>query len=126
MTIDGIDAASYGEAENGHVLPLALGFPFETTTSISRMILAGVFDQFPALKILVAHSGGTLPFLAGRLDSCVLHDPTVKDRLKLKPSEYLKKLYYDAVIYDSTALRHTIDFAGPDRVMFGTVSLEAW
>lgn len=87
------------------------------------MILAGVFDHFPALKILVAHSGGTLPFLAGRLDSCVLHDPTVKDRLKLKPSEYLKALYYDAVLYDSTALRHTIDFVGSDRVMFGTVSI---
>ena len=48
----------------GHVLPLALGFPLETTIAVTRMFLAGVFDRFPTLKILLAHSGGALPFLA--------------------------------------------------------------
>ena len=55
----------------GHSLFLALGFPFETTVATSRLILSGAFDRHPKLRLLLAHSGGTLPFLAGRLDSCV-------------------------------------------------------
>lgn len=117
----GIDPEHYGTSQsNGHVLPLALGFPFETTISISRMILAGVFDKFPNLKILVAHSGGVLPFLAGRLDSCVEHDPHVCNRLNKKPSDYLKSLYYDAVNYHAPGLKCLHDLVGRDRVMFGT------
>lgn len=50
------------------------GFPFETTVAISRLILAGMLDRYPGLKLLLAHAGGTLPFLAGRLDSCVSTD----------------------------------------------------
>ena len=53
----GIPSEMYGEAQNGHVLPLALGFPFETTIAVSRMILSGIFDRHPDLKILLAHSG---------------------------------------------------------------------
>lgn len=50
------------------------GFPFETTVSISRLIVSGTLDKVPDLKILVAHAGAALPSLIGRLDSCVLHD----------------------------------------------------
>ncbi|KAF7731787.1 hypothetical protein EC973_008302 [Apophysomyces ossiformis] len=108
-------------AENvGHSLALALGFPFETTHAIARLILSGIFDRIPTLKILLAHSGGTLPFLAGRIDSCVAHDPVVATRLKHPPSYYLKKLYYDAVIYHSSAIKATADFADPSNMMFGT------
>ena len=84
------------------------------------MILAGVFDRLPHLKMLLAHSGGTIPFLAGRLDSCVAHDHHVYSRLQKKPSEYLKNLYYDAVAYHSPALRCAVDLVGKDRFMFGT------
>ncbi|BFZ60296.1 hypothetical protein YB2330_001332 [Saitoella coloradoensis] len=111
---------SFGPRSNGHVLPLALGFPFETTTAIARLILSGVLDRFPNLRILLAHSGGTLPFLAGRLDSCVAHDPQVASRLQLKPSEYLKKMYYDAVVYHDVGLKATAELVGEERVMFGT------
>ncbi len=58
----------------GHALFLALGFPFETTVSISRLIVSGTLDRVKNLKILVAHAGAALPSLIGRLDSCVAHD----------------------------------------------------
>ncbi len=58
----------------GHALFLALGFPFETTVSVSRLIVSGTLDKVPNLKILVAHAGAALPALIGRLDSCVAHD----------------------------------------------------
>ena len=60
--------------DTGHSLFLALGFPFETTISISRLIVTGTFDRLPALRVLVAHAGAALPSLIGRLDSCVEHD----------------------------------------------------
>lgn len=58
----------------GHALFLALGFPFETTVAVSRLIVSGTLDKIPDLKLLVAHAGAALPALIGRLDSCVAHD----------------------------------------------------
>jgi aminocarboxymuconate-semialdehyde decarboxylase len=116
----GIPNEVYGEIRSGHVLPLALGFPFETTIAVSRMILCGIFDRYPNLKLLLAHSGGTLPFLAGRLDSCVEHDPHVANRLMKNPSDYLKALYYDAVNYHEHGLENVKSMVGRDRIMFGT------
>ncbi|KAJ3929684.1 MAG: hypothetical protein NXY57DRAFT_922818 [Lentinula lateritia] len=95
----GVDSSAWGEKENGHVLPLALGFPFETTTAITRFILSGAFDRFPSIKILLAHSGGTLPQLSSRLASCIDHDPIVASRLKHDARFYLGKLWFDAVAY---------------------------
>lgn len=89
--------------------------------AISRLILSATLDKFPNLKLLLAHSGGTIPFLAGRLNSCVAHDPTVRNRLKQEPSWYLKKLYYDGVGYHSPALKLTRELVGADRIMFGYV-----
>jgi predicted TIM-barrel fold metal-dependent hydrolase len=114
-------------ARSGHVLPLALGFPLETTIAVSRMFLAGVFDQFPNLKMLLAHSGGTLPFLAGRVQSCVEHEReffsnggsrqgperTIWDVLQTN-------IYLDAVIYGAPGLKAAVEAGNADRVMFGT------
>lgn len=104
----------------GHVLPLALGFPFETSAAIARLILAGTLDRFPKLRLLIAHGGGTLPYLAGRLDSCVATDHGTRLPLREKPSAYLKRLYYDAILYHRPALDCLIGLAGIERIMFGT------
>ena len=117
----GVDGKAWGEKDNGHVLPLALGFPFETTIvsrpmlqhvpmidlvikATARLILSGVFDRFPGLRILLAHSGGALPQLSSRLASCIDHDPVVASRLKHDARFYLGKLYFDAVAYGSEEL----------------------
>lgn len=67
--------------DTGHALFLALGFPFETTVSVSRMIVSGLLDRVPNLKVLVAHAGAAMPALIGRLDSCVEHDHSKLDQL---------------------------------------------
>ncbi|KAI8809848.1 hypothetical protein BJ742DRAFT_755235 [Cladochytrium replicatum] len=102
----------WGVAENGHVLPLALGFPFETAAATARLILSGTFDRHPKLKILLAHSGGALPILSSRLASCVVHDPHVCDRLKHDPRYYLGLLYYDAVAYGPEELEAVAKIVG--------------
>lgn len=95
----GVDGKAFGEKNNGHVLPLALGFPFETTIAVTRLILSGVFDRHPMLRLLLAHSGGALAQLSSRLASCIAHDPVVADRLEHDARYYLGKIYYDAVAY---------------------------
>ncbi|KAH9938358.1 amidohydrolase 2 [Fomitopsis serialis] len=108
----GVDGKEWGDKENGHVLPLALGFPFETTIAITRLILSGVFDRFLSLRILLAHSGGALPQLSSRLASCIDHDPVVASRLKHDARFYLGKLYLDAVAYGSEELGFVSDVIG--------------
>ena len=113
-------------SEYGHVLPLALGFPLETTIAVTRMILSGTFMQVPDLQVILAHSGGTLPFLAGRIESCIEHDSHLKAENKLGAGrktvwEILKNnVYLDAVIYNEVGLTAAVQASGQDRVMFGT------
>ncbi|KEQ90479.1 hypothetical protein AUEXF2481DRAFT_45034 [Aureobasidium subglaciale EXF-2481] len=123
----GLPASVYGDRANdyGHVLPLALGFPLETTIAITRAILSGVFDHYPNLEILLAHSGGTLPFLAGRIESCIAHDGHLKHAGKTEGRrsiwEILKSnIYLDAVVYAEPGLKAAIEASGMDRCMFGT------
>ncbi|KAM0562244.1 hypothetical protein ACHAPJ_002690 [Fusarium lateritium] len=113
-------------SEYGHVLPLALGFPMETTIAVTRMYLAGVFDKVPELRMILAHSGGTLPFLAGRIESCIMHDGQLLREGKVAQGrrtvwEVLKEqVYLDAVIYSEVGLKAAIQVSGADRLMFGT------
>nr|4LAN_A Chain A, Uracil-5-carboxylate decarboxylase [Cordyceps militaris CM01]4LAN_B Chain B, Uracil-5-carboxylate decarboxylase [Cordyceps militaris CM01]4LAO_A Chain A, Cordyceps militaris IDCase [Cordyceps militaris CM01]4LAO_B Chain B, Cordyceps militaris IDCase [Cordyceps militaris CM01] len=112
--------------EYGHVLPLALGFPMETTIAVARMYMAGVFDHVRNLQMLLAHSGGTLPFLAGRIESCIVHDGHLvktgkvpKDRRTIW-TVLKEQIYLDAVIYSEVGLQAAIASSGADRLMFGT------
>jgi predicted TIM-barrel fold metal-dependent hydrolase len=121
----GLPSDLYGprNADYGHVLPLALGFPLETTIAITRMILAGVFSDLPELRVLVAHSGGALPFLAGRIQSCIEHDSHLK-KAGHKPIDIpeilSRNIYLDAVIYSDIGLRTATQAVPEGRVLFGT------
>lgn len=111
----------------GHVLPLALGFPLETTIAVTRMLLSRVFDKFPKLQILLAHSGGTLPFLAGRIESCIMHERKFVENGGDVPGpqrsvwEVLKtNIFLDAVVYGTAGLKAAVAAGGgTDRLMFG-------
>lgn len=100
-------------------------FPLETTIAVARMLLSGVFDRFPRLTVLLAHSGGTLPFLAGRLESCIAHDAHLLRTGRLKNRRSLwdvlrTNILLDAVVYSEVGLKAAIDASGADRVLFGT------
>jgi len=125
----GLPASVYGPrpSEYGHVLPLSLGFPMETTIAFTRMWLSGVFDRFPKLKILIAHSGGTVPFLAGRIDSCVQHERHFEAHSngnrgpKRTLDEVLQSnVWLDAVVYSETSVKAAVERVGRDKVLFGT------
>jgi aminocarboxymuconate-semialdehyde decarboxylase len=105
--------------EFGLVPPI--GFMFDTTLAFARMILAGFIDRYPNVKLIAAHGGATLPYLAGRLDRCHEMIPACAEAIKDKPSAYLQRIYYDAVVYDQRALDLCIAVAGSaDNVLYGS------
>lgn len=104
--------------EYGLIPPI--GFMFDTTLAIARMILDGFFDRYPKLKVIASHGGATLPYLAGRLDRCHEMIPACSDVIKEKPSTYLERIYYDSVVYEQSALNLCLDVAGSDNLLYGS------
>jgi len=98
-----------------------IGFTFDTTLAVARMILDGFFDRHPHLALIASHGGGTLPYLAGRLDRCHEMIPACAEVIERRPSEYLREIYYDAVVYSPAALALCLEVAGSDeRVLYGS------
>jgi aminocarboxymuconate-semialdehyde decarboxylase len=101
-------------------LSWSVGFMFDTTLAITRMIFDGFFDQYPNLKIIASHGGGTLPYLVGRFEKGDAVEIPQRRRMKRKPTDYLRHIYYDCITYDLGALQYLISVVGSDHVMFGT------
>jgi len=102
-----------------------IGNPLETTVALSHLIFEGTLDRFPGLKICAAHAGGFLPSYAGRSDhGC----PTRPDRcaggtygtIKKKPSEYLKQMYYDTMVFTPEGVRHLTAEVGASQLLVGS------
>ena len=96
-----------------------------TTIALSHLIFEGTLDRFPGLKICGAHAGGYLPSYAGRSDrGC----PTRPDAcpggtygpIKNVPSEYLKQMYYDTMVFTPEGVRHLAAEVGASQLMVGT------
>jgi aminocarboxymuconate-semialdehyde decarboxylase len=98
----------------------SVGFMFDTTLAITRMIFEGFFDQYPNLKIIASHGGGTLPYLVGRFEKGDEVEIPSRRQMKRKPTDYLRHIYYDSITYNLGALKYLISVVGPDHVMFGT------
>jgi predicted TIM-barrel fold metal-dependent hydrolase len=108
------------EQTKGHQLTGGLGLMFDTTIALARLILAGILDEFPQLKLLCPHVGGALPFLIGRLDHQTQVLKRGADHIKKPPSEYLKQIYLDTVSPFPMAIRYGYDFVGPDQLLYAS------
>jgi aminocarboxymuconate-semialdehyde decarboxylase len=93
----------------------------ETTIALSHLIFEGTFDRFPGLKICGAHAGGYLPSYSHRMDAmCANRPDQCPVALKKKPSEYLKQIYIDSLIFTPEGLRHLIAEVGTGQIIIGT------
>jgi len=110
---------SLGERVDRHYLGNIVGQPIETTLALSHLIFGGVLDRFPGLKICAAHGGGYLPSYVGRSDHGFAVRPEAR-KIKHRPSEYLKRIYFDSLVYTAEGLRHLIAEVGVAQVMLGT------
>ena len=97
-----------------------VGNPLETTVTVAQMVMAGVLERHPGLRVLLAHGGGAILTLRGRLRHAHEFQPQARSRLQESPEDSLRRLYYDTVTHDPRLLSELIDFAGPERVVLGT------
>ncbi len=98
-----------------------IGNPLETTIALSHLIFEGTLDRFPGLRICAAHGGGYLPSYIARSDHGCAALPRDCDRtLKKQPSEYLRQLYVDSLVFTSEALRHLVTECGASQIVMGT------
>jgi aminocarboxymuconate-semialdehyde decarboxylase len=98
----------------------AVGNPVETTITAAHIVLAGVLEAHPRLRIVLAHAGGAVLALRGRLRHAHSFQPQARARLGESPEDSLRRFYYDTVTHDAGLLRQVIDFAGADRVLCGS------
>ena len=105
-----------------------IGNPLETTFALAHLIFEGTLDKFPNLKIAAAHGGGYLPSYAARMDNgCSVFPAQCKGpTLKKRPSEYLKMLYVDSLVFTGEALRHLVAECGAGQVVIGTDYAVPW
>jgi aminocarboxymuconate-semialdehyde decarboxylase len=115
-TTRGFDASVFGE----YYLWNAVGNPMETTVTAAHMVLAGVFERHPDLRVVLAHGGGALLALRGRLRHAHEVQPPARARLTASPEESIKRFYFDTVVHDRALLRALVDFAGPEHVLLGS------
>jgi len=96
-----------------------VGNPMDTCLSAARLILSGFLDRYPELKIVLPHGGGYLPYQIGRLDRGYFAHPG-KNHCVHAPSEYLKRLYFDTILFEPKSLNFLYDLAGAEQLMVGT------
>jgi len=109
------------------VLANVIGNPLETSIFISHLIFDGTLDRFPNLKICCAHGGGFLPSYPARMDhGCLVFPAQCKTPIKKQPSEYLKQLYFDSLVYTPEALRHLAAVCGSSQLVIGTDTPIPW
>jgi predicted TIM-barrel fold metal-dependent hydrolase len=108
------------EFVKGYEMTSSLGNMFDNTIALTRIIMAGMLDEFPRLKLVCPHLGGTLPYIIGRLD----HQTQVLKRgpkyLTRAPSAYLKSVWLDVVSPLPLAIKFAHEFMGPDRLIFSS------
>ncbi len=102
------------------VLGNVLQFTFRTTMMVERMIVKGMFDKYPNLRLCLSHGGGLLAFNIWRLDHSYSMRADLKKTMSRKPSEYLKMLYFDSIVHSVAALQYLVEVVGADRVVVGT------
>src|SRR5579872_7163953 len=95
----------------------------DTTIALSHLIFEGTLDRFPGLKIIAAHGGGYLPSYADRSDHvCMVAPKRCNPEVKLKkhPSEYLRQLYFDSLVFTPEAIRHLAAQVGASQIVLGS------
>ena len=101
-------------------LPNTIGNLADRAVTFATLVHGGVMDDYPELKICLGHGGGYTCYGIGRLDHGWQVRSEARAHLSKPPSAYLRRFYYDCIVYTEPALRYLIDTVGADHVVFGT------
>jgi aminocarboxymuconate-semialdehyde decarboxylase len=104
----------------GFHLGNVIGNPLETCVAATRLVVGGVFDRHPGLRVQLVHGGGGFPYQLGRLDHAYEARDETRSVALRNPSSYLDRFLFDTVIFDRRALGFLLELAGPDALVYGT------
>src|SRR5215472_1284934 len=107
-------------ALDGYYLWNSVGNPMETAIAAAHMAMAGVLDRHPRLRVLLAHGGGALPVVRGRLRRAFAVRPEARARITSGPDTALRRFYYDTVTHDHDLLADLARYAGPAQLLLGS------
>jgi aminocarboxymuconate-semialdehyde decarboxylase len=94
--------------------------PLETAATAAHMVVAGVMERHPELRVVLAHGGGALLAVRGRMRHAHGFQPQASARLRESPEDSIRRFYFDTLTHDDQLLRALIDYAGPDHVLRGS------
>jgi len=97
-----------------------IGMPLSTTVAVTRLILGGVFERHPGLRMVLVHGGGYLAYYPARVDHAFRHRPELRQHIDRLPSEYLTSLYFDLTVFDPGMVEILVGRFGADHVLLGT------
>jgi aminocarboxymuconate-semialdehyde decarboxylase len=103
-----------------HYFANVIGNPLDTTVAVHHLIFGGVLEDYPGLKLVVAHGGGYLPAYAGRIDHAAAARPDTCEKLKEMAGTYLRRLYFDSLVYTHSQLEYLVAQYGADHILVGT------
>jgi predicted TIM-barrel fold metal-dependent hydrolase len=101
-------------------MPNLIGVPWETTVCATDLLLSGLLDKYPQVKILLAHGGGFLPYQIGRLDKGYEKWDTVSSTLQAHPIDYLRRFWFDTVLWNEESLSFLCKVVGEERIVPGS------
>jgi predicted TIM-barrel fold metal-dependent hydrolase len=110
---------SLGPRLAGNYLGNVVGQPTETTIALSHLIFSGLLDRHPGLRLCACHGGGYLPVYIGRSDHAWRVRPDARGCAR-PPSEYLREIWFDSLVFTPSGLEHLVGAAGAGRVVLGT------
>ena len=108
-------------------LASSIGRPFDLCLALGRLIVRGILEDFPKVKLVASHGGGGLCEVIGRInyayelqDECYFLGPYTPIKIKHEPGHYLKRIYFDTVTYHPPAAQLVVDTVGADHVLYGS------
>jgi aminocarboxymuconate-semialdehyde decarboxylase len=107
-------------ALDGYYLWNSVGNPLETAITAAHIAVAGVLERFPGLRVLLAHGGGALPVVRGRLRRAFAVRSEAGARSAAGPDAALRRFYYDTVTHDHELLASLVAYTGPEQVLLGS------
>src|SRR4030042_5513710 len=111
--------STLGERTVPYYFSNIIGMPLDTTLALSHLIFSGVFDRYPHLKVCAVHGGGYFPATIGRFDHGYRKRPESRP-INTPPSEYLRRIYFDTVVFRPAILQGLIKRAGIEKIVVGT------
>jgi aminocarboxymuconate-semialdehyde decarboxylase len=111
--VDGMGLSDYG-------LFNSIGFTSESSLCFARMIFEGLFDECANLNVIACHGGGAFPYLVSRFDITWSRMQGMNSKIKSPPSSYMRRIHFDAIVYDQKTLNYLVEQVGYDRVLYGS------